>query len=283
MSQDQEPPARRLPPGATDCHCHVFGPAALYPWGPDRHFTPPEFTRERLFAVHRANDIDRAVIVQTAAHGTDNRVSLDAIAEAGPNYRGTALVEPTITDAELQALHAGGMRAVRFNRIYGEPPFEVIHALAERVRPLGWHVLLHVNAEDLERDAEQIAALQVPFVIDHMGRMSAADGLDQRPLAVLKALLQAPNAWIKISGADRLTAIGPPYADSVPFMAALLEAAEDRTIWGTDCPHPNVKGPYPKEADLIEALVQATGGGETLRRVTVDNPARLYGFEGAAA
>ncbi len=172
------------------------------------------------------------------------------------------------------------MRAVRFNRVYDEPTFEVIHALAERVHALlGWHILLHMNAKDIERDAPEIARLKVPFVIDHMGRVDAAAGLDQRPFAVLKDLVALPNAWIKVSGADRISAAGPPYDDAIPFIQALLSVAEDRAIWGTDCPHPNVKGPYPKESDLIDCLMRATGGGETLKRVLVDNPARLYGFD----
>jgi 2-pyrone-4,6-dicarboxylate lactonase len=271
---------RRLPPGSWDTHCHVFGPAADYPWVENRTYTPDERPRELLFAMHAAIGADRAVIVHPGCHGTDMRVTLDTIAASGGRYRGTALVEPDVAFAELERLHAGGIRGIRFNyaRSLGEPPSEAtVLELAERIAPLGWHMLLHFDPNEMEGFEPIARRLPVPYVIDHLGRIRVDGGMAQAPFQSLLRYAADPNCWIKISGADRASNQPPHYRDTVPFAQAVIAAAPDRILWGTDWPHPNVIGPMPVEDDLIELLEALVPDEALRRRILIDNPTRLYG------
>jgi len=176
-------PAYRAPAGACDAHCHIFGPARRFPYAATRRYTPPDAPKEMLAALHRHLGLSRAVLVQASCHGTDNRAMLDAIASSSGAWRGVAMVEATVTDRELEALHAAGVRGVRFNfvaHLGGAPDLNAVDQVLRRVGPLGWHVVLHLDAEDILTYREFLGRLRVPFVIDHMGRVRAAHGLGQK-------------------------------------------------------------------------------------------------------
>jgi predicted TIM-barrel fold metal-dependent hydrolase len=266
------------PIGACDSHCHIFGPAAKFPYAPERRYTPPDAPKETLRALHDHLGISRAVLVQASCHGGDNRAMLDAIAWSRGAWRGVAMVGDEATERELDALHEGGVRGVRFNfvrHLGGAPDPRVFERTLAMVEPLGWHVVLHFDAEDIETHADVFRKLRVPFVIDHMGRVDAAHGLGQKPFAMLLELMRNPLAWVKVSGPERISAAGKPFHDAMPFAAALAKAAPDRVLWGTDFPHPNVKT-MPNDGELVD-LFALTILDEALRkRILVDNPTRLY-------
>jgi 2-pyrone-4,6-dicarboxylate lactonase len=272
-------PSYRLPAGACDAHCHVFGPASKFPYAPDRSYTPPDAPVEDLRRVHAAIGVDRAVIVQASCHGTDNAAMLDAIAQSDGAYRGVAIVDGTIDDAGLRELDEGGVRGVRFNFVQhlgGTPDFEVFDHVLDKIQPLGWHVVLHLDAGDILDHADRIARIKVPFVIDHMGRVQAKSGLEQEPFRRLLELMENPLAWIKICGAERVTSAGAPFHDAIPFARKLAEVAPDRTLWGTDFPHPNIAGDMPNDGDLVDLLALAVENEAVRRKILIDNPNRLY-------
>ena len=279
--RDTRRPATALPRGACDAHCHVFGPAARYPYHPDRSYTPPDAPLADLVRLHDALGLDRAVIVQATCHGADNRAMLDAIAAAPGRYRGVAMVEEHFTDRDYEALHRGGVRGVRmsFARHLGGPPdFARVRAVAERIRPLGWHLVLYLEAVDVVENAAAIERLGLPIVIDHLARVKVAEGPQQASFQLLLRFLAEGDFWVKISCAERLSAAGPPYEDVVPFARAAIEAAPDRVLWGTDWPHPNIAGSMPNDGDLVDMLPRYAPDPDLLRGIVVDNPARLYGF-----
>jgi predicted TIM-barrel fold metal-dependent hydrolase len=276
---DTRTPRLRLPPGACDAHCHVFGPADRFPYAPDRAYTPPDAPYEALVRLHETLGVERAVIVHASCHGSDMAVTLDAIARSEGHMRGVAVVEPGVTDAALAALDAGGIRGVRFNfvrHLGGMPDMAVFERVLAQVAPLGWHVVLHLDAEDVVELAERIARIRIPFVIDHMGRVKARLGLDQAPFRQLLELMRNPLAWVKICGAERVSSAGRPFRDAVPFAAALVAAAPDRVLWGTDWPHPNIAGDMPNDGDLVDLLAEAVPEEALRHQVLVENPARLY-------
>jgi len=271
-------PRFQLPPGACDAHCHVFGPAARFPYAPNRRYTPPDAPKEMLRALHDHLGVARAVIVQASCHGTDNAAMLDAIASDPQRYRGVAIVDDGFTDRDYDALHAGGVRGVRFNfvkHLGGAPDMGVFARVIDRIKARGWHVVLHLDAPDIAPLSAMIRRLPLPFVIDHMGRVPAAAGLDQPGLRALIELSRLENCWIKVCGAERIAM--PPYDQAVPIARALVEAAPQRVLWGTDFPHPNATHEA-DEADLVDLVPRYAPDALAQRRLLVDNPARLYGF-----
>lgn len=279
---DTKVPSFVPPDQACDTHCHVFGPASKFPYAPDRTYTPPDAPAEALRRVHAILGIDRAVIVQATCHGNDNSATLDAIARSGGKYRGVAMVDGTVTDAELARLDRGGIRGVRFAfaRHLGKPPeFGFLQEMAARIAPYRWHLVLYLESEDIVENLDALQALRVPVVIDHMGRVKTQRGLQQTPFRALLDLLRHESSfWVKICGAERISAAGPPYADAVPFARALVEAAPDRVLWGTDWPHPNIDGVMPNDGDLLNLLAAIAEQPATRKAILVDNPHRLYQF-----
>jgi 2-pyrone-4,6-dicarboxylate lactonase len=270
-------PAWTPPAGACDSHCHVFGPADRFPYARERRYTPPDAPKTMLAALHAHLGLSRAILVQASPHGSDNGAMLDAIATSDGRWRGVAIVGNDVTDRELERLHDGGVRGVRFNfvrHLGGAPPLDVVVRIQERIRPLGWHLVLHLDAEDIGRYGELFRRFTIPFVIDHMGRVVAAHGVDQEPFRQLLELLRNDLAWVKVSGAERVSSAGKPFHDAIPFAAALLRAAPDRTLWGTDFPHPNVKW-MPNDGELVDLFARFTGDERLRRKVLVDNPTRL--------
>jgi 2-pyrone-4,6-dicarboxylate lactonase len=272
-------PAFKLPPKTCDAHCHVFGPASRFPYAPNRRYTPEDAPKEALAELHRHLGIARTVIVQASCHGTDNAAMLDAIASNPRNIRGVAIVDGSFTDADYRKLHDGGVRGVRFNfvkHLGGVPDLDVVRAVVERIKGIGWHVVLHLDAPNIAEFSGFIRSLPLPFVIDHMGRVPASGGTAQPAFQALLELVRLENCWIKVCGAERISL--PPYADAIPIAHALMTASPDRVLWGTDFPHPNATHEA-DEADLVDLVPKFAPEPVAQRRLLVDNPARLYGFE----
>jgi predicted TIM-barrel fold metal-dependent hydrolase len=268
------------PPLACDAHCHVFGPAAKFPYDPKAAYVPADAPFEELQKLHLRLGLQRAVIVHASCHGADMRVTLDAIARSGGRYRGTAIIDSSVSEKDFQRMHEGGIRAVRFNfvrHLGGRPNRDFFQKTVQKLQFFGWHLILHLDAQDLVELEDVFRKLPVPFVIDHMGRVKAADGLEQPPFKTLLGFLKSENAWVKICGAERVSSKGPPFADAVPFGRALVEAAPDRVLWGTDWPHPNVKW-MPDDAALVDLFPLMAPEPALQRKILVENPARLYGF-----
>jgi predicted TIM-barrel fold metal-dependent hydrolase len=273
-------PRFALPPGACDAHCHIFGPGAVFPYASDRAYTPPDAPFEELVRLHGTLGVERAVIVHASCHGTDMRATLDGIARSGGRFRGTAIIDEACTDADLGRLHEGGIRGVRFNfvrHLGGRPDPAFFRRTVQRVKAMGWHLILHLDASDIVEFEAMFRAIPVPMVIDHMGRVVAKDGPEQKPFRVLLDFMRNENAWVKICGAERVSSSGPPFADAVPFAQALIAAAPDRILWGTDWPHPNVKH-MPNDGDLVDLIPLMAPDPALQKKILVDNPARLYGF-----
>jgi len=266
------------PPRACDGHCHIFGPASRFPYAPERRYTPQDAGRETLAALHRHLGLERAILVQASCHGTNNNAMLDALEWAKGRWRGVAMVMKDVTDLELATLHEAGVRGVRFNfvaHLGGAPDLKNVQAVIARVTPLGWHIQLHLDAEDIETYRGFLESLRVPFIIDHMGRVEASHGLEQKPFRQLLDLMKNELAWIKVSGPERVSSAGKPFHDAMPFARALIAAAPDRVLWGTDFPHPNVKW-MPNDGELVDLFAATVPDEATRRKILVDNPARLY-------
>jgi predicted TIM-barrel fold metal-dependent hydrolase len=274
-------PKFKPPPLACDAHCHVFGPASKFPYAPDAPYWPPDSPFEKLQELHRILGIERAVIVHASCHGADMRVTLDAIARAGGNYRGTAIIDASYAEKHFQEMHEGGIRGVRFNfvkHLGGRPDMAFFDRTVARLAEMGWHLILHLDSTDLVEFRKKFEGIRVPMVIDHMGRVKAADGLEQEPFRILLSFMRNENFWVKVCGAERVSSKGPPFDDALPFARALIDAAPGRILWGTDWPHPNVGKHMPNDGDLVDLFARMAPGPELQRRILVENPARLYGF-----
>jgi predicted TIM-barrel fold metal-dependent hydrolase len=274
-------PKFRAPPLACDAHCHIFGPGDKFPYAPDAPYLPPDAPMEALERLHKTLGIERAVIVHASCHGADMRVTLDAIARSKGRYRGTAIIDQTITERQFERLHEGGIRAVRFNfvrHLGGRPELDFFQQTIERIQPLGWHLILHLDADDLVELDGVFRKVPIPMVIDHMGRVKTERTLQQQPFKVLLEWMKHDKFWVKVCGAERISSMGPPFTDAVPFARALIEAAPDRILWGTDWPHPNVGKHMPNDGDLMDLFAQMAPEPELQKKILVDNPARLYGF-----
>lgn len=270
------PPAR-----ACDAHCHVFGPAAKFPFAPNRAYTPPDSGLEDFQRLQQQLGLSRAVFVQASCHGTDNSAMVDALERGEGRYAGVAMIDESFTDDDIARLHDAGVRGTRFNfvaHLGGAPDLNSFWSIVHRVVDRGWHIVLHFDAADLRSYTELLDSMPCPYVIDHMARVPVVDGVGQQPFQALLRLLADERCWVKLSGAERLTADGPPpYDDVVPFARALIEAAPDRVLWGTDWPHPNVRH-MPDDGDLVDLMTAFAPDKATRDRILVTNPERLYDF-----
>jgi 2-pyrone-4,6-dicarboxylate lactonase len=275
-------PAFKPPAGSIDTHTHIFGPAAAYPFAAKRPYSPPDASLEMFRALHHKIGVERAVIVNATVHGFDNRVVTDAIASSGGNYKGIANINAAMSDADLAALGQAGICGCRFaflRRLGGVGDIKQFRALVDRVAAIGWHVDIYLEAGTIEEFVPILKALPVSYVIDHMGTISAASGIDD---AEFKALLELQasdeKCWIKITGPERASASGPPFHDAVPFASRLIDNAPDRVIWGTDWPHPNVKF-MPNDGDLVDLIPLYAPDEGVRHKLLVSNPERLFKFE----
>lgn len=268
-----------LPAGACDAHCHVFGPAAVFPFSSSATYAPEDAPKEKLFELHRHLGIDRAVIVQASCHGTDNSAMVDAIAASDGRYRGIGMVNRDVTLNELEELHEGGVRGVRFNFVthLGKPADEdAIREIVQKIIPLGWHAVVHFDAFRLAGLAPFLKELELPLVIDHMGRIDASAGVEQEAFQLLLELMEDRRFWVKVSGSERLSRSGPPFHDAAEYGRLLVEKFTDRVLWGTDWPHPNIKEHMPDDGALVDLLARIAPTPELLKALVVDNPTRLY-------
>lgn len=279
---DPHPPRTFTPPpGACDAHCHVFGPASRFPFASDRAYTPPDAGIDDFERLQHRLGLSRAVFVQASCHGTDNSAMVDALRRGNGRYAGVAMIDESFSTHDIAGLHDVGVRGTRFNfvaHLGGAPELDEFWRLVDRVQPFGWHIVLHFDAADLPRYADLLDRMPCPYVIDHMARVPVSDGVEQEPFQQLLELMRDERCWVKVSGAERLTSDGrPPYDDVVPFARALIAAAPERVLWGTDWPHPNVRY-MPDDGDLID-LVTAFAPDAALRhQLLVRNPETLYTF-----
>lgn len=268
------------PPGAVDAHVHVFGPEALFPFSPKAKYLPQDATPQMLFALRDKLGFARNVIVQASCHGTDNAATIDGIARSNGTARGVAVVDPAISDAELARLHAGGIRGVRFNflkRLVDHAPKDAFLALAQRIAPLGWHVVVYFEADLLVELTPFLAAIPTVVVVDHLGRPDIGQGPGGADISAFVALLDAqPHLWAKVSGADRLSVTGAPYDDFVAVVRPVVERFPDRVLWGTDWPHPNMETNIPDDGALVDVVPRIAVGADLQHRLLVANPDRLY-------
>lgn len=287
---DPNPRAPRvpLPPGACDTHFHVFGPPNLFPFSPTRRYEPPAAPIEYYQAMQRATGLERGVVVQPSAHGLDPAAMLDAIQRSGGRLKGVANISADMTDGDLDRLKAAGVVGARFSLMSDRPGDRAaIETAVPRLQRLGWSLDLHIEAEHLVANADFIRSLPIATVIDHMGRPEPSHGLDQPAFRLVLELARDPRFWIKVSALDKVTdeplanvPDGIPFKDTIPFARAVIAAAPDRVLWGSDWPHGNTfePGTVPNDGALLDLLAAIAPEADTRRRVLVDNPARLYGF-----
>ncbi len=275
------PPTFVPPPGAVDAHCHVFGPGDVFPYAPERKYTPCDAGKAQLFALRDFLGFSRNVIVQATCHGADNRALVDALQASGGLARGVATVRDTVSDEELQQLHAAGVRGVRFNfvrRLVDPKPDAYYHAIIDRIAPLGWHVVVYFEAADLAERWKFFTSLPTTVVVDHMGRPDVSQPVDGPEFQrFVQLMAEHGNVWSKVSCPERLSRVGPPgYADVVPFARHLVERFPDRVLWGTDWPHPNMKDHVPDDGHLVDVIPHIAPTLELQQKLLVENPMRLY-------
>src|SRR5690348_2036286 len=278
---DPSKPNYAPPPGAVDAYCHVFGPGAEFPYAPERKYTPCDASKEHLWALRDFLGLERNVIVQATCHGTDNRALVDALRASQGRARGVASVAAGVSDSQLRALDAAGVRGVRFNfvkRLVDTTPREVLEEIARRVAPLGWHIVIYFEAVELPQLYDFFASLPTTVVVDHMGRPDVTKAVDGPEFELFVRLMrERQNIWSKVSCPERLSKAGPPhYADVVPFARRLVETFPDRVLWGTDWPHPNLKGHMPDDGTLLDYVPQIAQTPALRQKLLVDNPSRLY-------
>ncbi|MEY2946300.1 MAG: hypothetical protein RL243_1077 [Actinomycetota bacterium] len=270
-----------VPAGAVDAHCHVFGPGDVFPFAPERKYTPCDASWEQLFALRDFLGFEKNVVVQATCHGADNSALLDVLERAEGKARGVVTVRPDVTEAELTRMHALGVRGVRFNyvkRLVDPKPDDYYRGIIEKIKPLGWHVVLYFEPSDLREKYDFFTSLGVPVVIDHMGRPDVTKPLNNPDWDLfINFMNSSEQVWSKVSCPDRLTVLGSPlYADVVPFAKQIVEEFPDRVLWGTDWPHPNLKKEMPDDGILVDYVPSIATTPELQRKLLVDNPNRLY-------
>ncbi|MDR5651632.1 amidohydrolase family protein [Ruixingdingia sedimenti] len=283
-SRSGAPPdhAAPLPAGTVDTHFHVFGPAARYPYAEGRSYTPGDASLDDYLRALAPLGVARGVLVQPSVYGTDNTCMLDALRAPPLPLRGIAVVDADVTEAELDAMHALGVRGIRINLVFAAGKgFETARALAPRLKARGWHVQFLVDVSTLPDLRAAVAGLDVALVFDHMGHVPAAKGVGDPGFRALLALMAEGRAWAKVSGAYRMTAPGarPPYGDVAPFAAAVLAANPERVVWASDWPHTALHVPMPDDADLAAMVLDWVRGPALRQRLFVTNPQALYGFD----
>ncbi|WIY26084.1 amidohydrolase family protein [Parasedimentitalea psychrophila] len=273
-------PDFQLPKGAVDAHCHVFGPAAEFPFAPERKYTPCDAGKVELYALRDHLGFTRNVIVQATCHGNDNRAMMDACRSGGDLARGIASVRGDITEAEIREMHAAGVRGVRFNfvkRLVDDTPKEVFLAIANKIKHFGWHIVVYFEAQDLEEIEPFLKQLPTTVVVDHMGRPDVSKGVDHPDFQRFIQLMEDnTNIWSKVTCPERLSKQGPPYDDVVAYCAEIVARFPDRVLWGTDWPHPNMKSHMPDDGALVDFIPKIAPSKALQQQLLVDNPMRLY-------
>jgi 2-pyrone-4,6-dicarboxylate lactonase len=277
---DPKVPDFKLPKGAVDAHCHVFGPSPSFPFAPERKYTPCNAGKDQLFALRDHLGFARNVIVQATCHGKDNSAMVDACRTAGGLARGIASVGADISEAEIAEMDKAGVRGVRFNfvkRLVDATPQEVFLTIADKIKSFGWHIVVYFEAESLEELEPFLKQLPTVLVVDHMGRPDVTKGVDHPDFQrFLRLMEENENIWSKVTCPERLTKAGPPYDDVVPFPATVVDRFPDRVLWGTDWPHPNMKSHVPDDGALVDFIPKIARTTKQQQKLLVDNPMRLY-------
>ena len=292
MSEQRcDPPARpvtaprmSLPAGACDCHNHVFGPAAIFPYAQPRSYTPPDAPVSEYIKLHETLGVSRSVIVQPSVYGADHRATLDAMRSYPVGrIRGVAVIDAETSMERLHELHAAGIRGTRINVLFkGGASIADARRIAERVAPLGWHVQFLIDISQAQEALAEMASFPVDVVIDHMGHMPAALGTDHAAFQSLLRMLQGGRCWVKLSGPYRFSAEEFPYRDVDAFVQALVHCNPERLVWGTDWPHPAISKAMPDDGALVDLLATWLPSERLRHQVLVDNAARLYDFPSLA-
>ncbi len=277
------PPGIAVPPGACDCHAHICGPAARYPYAPQRIYTPPDALLGDYMAMLDTLGVERAVLVQPSVYGTDNSAMIEAMAAAGRRFRGVAVIDEDTSDDEIERLHDTGVRGIRLNLVDvadpgGDIPLAAATRLAERIAPRGWHVELLIHVDDYPDLDTMFAGFPAPIVFGHLGYMRPGRDAAAPGFQALLRLLAGANAWVKLTGPYRISAGDLPYGDMLLLAHALVAAAPGRLLWGSDWPHVMVRKQMPNDGDLCDLLGDWIPDPDIRKTVLVDNPARLYGF-----
>lgn len=274
-------PRVRFPAGAADCHAHVFGPQAQYPLLPSTHFVPHECPWPAYAGMLRSIGCERAVLVQPSVYGTDNSAIEDTIRSAGMPLRAIAVVDPEVSDKELERLHGLGFRGIRINTASRTRGLRLEHmrALGERIKPLGWHLQVYANFREQPEVEGMLAALPVPFVIDHFGRIRAEEGIAAPAFQAVLRLLRQDHCHAKLIGPYFISDQFPGYAEIGPYARAMVEAAPQRVVWGTDWPHASAREKMQDDGDLADLLGEWVQDEGLRQQILVDNPQRLYGFD----
>ena len=281
-------PHFKPPLGSVDAHCHVFGPGAEFPFAEERKYTPCDASKAQLYALRDQLGFARNIVVQATCHGSDNRALIDALVHSGGRARGVATVRRSVTEDELEAMHAMGVRGARFNfvrRLVDFTPKEELLEMARRIARLNWHVVVYFEAADLPELWEFFTALPTTVVVDHMGRPDVQKPVDGPEFELfVKLLREHDNIWSKVSCPERLSVRGPAalngerraYRDVIPFARRIVETFPDRVLWGTDWPHPNLKDHMPDDGLLVDLIPHIARTAELQQKLLVDNPMRLY-------
>jgi len=273
-------PSPPPPPGSWDCQVHVFGDPAVFPLRRQAAYPPPpDATFRAARKMHEALGVERGVIVQSTAHGTDHRILIEAL-EGLPTYRGIAIVDDTVSDRDLQLLHEKGVRGARFNfwklLNIAPSPASFERSLA-RIGALGWHAKIHAADDEWVELKDLLAKVKIPAVIDHMGHPDIRHGIDQPAIRAITELLRRDNWWILISNADRISAQNERWDDVLPLARQYAAVAPDRALWCTDWPHVLYSKPMPNDADLMDFFYRVAPDEALRRRILVENPRRLFG------
>ena len=270
-----------VPRGSVDAHCHVFGPAAYFPFSPKRKYTPCDASKEQLFELRDFLGFERSVIVQATCHGNNNDALEDALLNSNDKARGIASVGEDIDHATLRRLDQAGVRGVRFNfvkRLVDNTPKDIFKKISKMIAEYGWHIVVYVESQDLEEIVSFLKALPTTVVFDHMARPDVAKGTDSKEFNLLMRLMENEKFWCKTTCPERLTKISPEYnySDVLPFMQKLVTNFPDRVLWGTDWPHPNMKSHMPDDGKLVDIIAIFAPDLTTQKKLLVDNPLRLY-------
>jgi predicted TIM-barrel fold metal-dependent hydrolase len=272
-------PKLKMPADACDCHHHIYD--SKYPIAPSATLKPGDAKVADYQALQKRIGTTRNVVVQPSTYGTDNSCTLDGMAQLGPASRGVAVVDTSVTDAELKRLNGLGIRGIRFNLVQaGATTVEMLEPLSKRVADLGWHVQIHQTGDGIVKMDDVLQKVAAPIVFDHMGRIPKDVGVDHPAYTVISRLIDKGRTWVKISGAYMDTKVGPPtYADSTKLARAFVKLAPQRMVWGSDWPHPTEKADdKPNDATLVDLLTEWAPDEATRRRILAENPAELYGF-----
>ena len=258
----------------------MFGPGDRFPYAPERKYTPCDAPKEKLWALRDHLGFARNVIVQATCHGADNRALVDALNDSRGRARGVATVRSSVSEAELDALHAAGVRGVRFNfvrRLVERLPFDGLRTIAERIAPRGWHIVIYFEHADLDEMVPFLKSLPATLVFDHMACPDVKEGVEGKAFQNWLKAIDANKSWInKVTCPERFTVAGPPYDDVVPFARALVERFPDRVLWGTDWPHPNMPKEAPDDGILVDMIPKIAPTPDLQKKLLVDNPMKLY-------